>query len=57
MARKEYPPAIAARIDKSDYDYLYDVAERRKEYLSDVVRIALRDYVEKLKRLDERRNT
>ena len=54
MATKEYDPAIAARIKQSTYDYLVDVAKRRRETVTDVVKIALYEYEDKLRRIDER---
>jgi len=54
MARKEYDPAIAARIKQSTYDYFVDVADRRRENITDVVKVALYEYEEKLKRIDEK---
>ena len=52
MARKKYDPAIAARIKQDTYDYLVDVAKRRRETITDVVKIAIYEYEEKLRKID-----
>ena len=54
MTDKKYDPAIAARIKQSTYDYLVDVAKRRSETITDVVKIALYEYEEKLRDIDEK---
>ena len=54
MARKEYDPAIAARIKKSTYDYYVNLAKRRGETLTDVVRAAIYCYEIKIRDIQER---
>ncbi len=55
MVRKEYDPAIAARIKKSTYDYICSIADRRIVTVSSVVAEAIYDYEEKCKRIEGRR--
>ncbi len=53
VMRKQYDPAIAARVKQETYDYYLDVAKRRRETINDVVKVAIYEYEEKLRRIDE----
>jgi predicted DNA-binding protein len=50
---KSYDPTIAARINKETYNYLRDLSKRRAESMSTIINVAIREYVEKCKRIEE----
>ena len=54
MTENKYDPAIAARIKKSTYDYIVNVAKRRSETISEVVATAIYQYEEKCRIVDKR---
>jgi len=56
MPRKEYDPAIAARVKKSSYAYLVDLAKRRSTTISDVVSDAIYQYEKKCREIDWKHN-
>ena len=54
--KRPYRPPLACRISQEIHDMITDLAERRLETVSDVVETAIKEYMDKVKALEESYN-